>query len=96
MPLTESEIHQFQKSGYVVKAGVFTATDLQPFKKRISQIVDEEVKGHFGKKHITNLYEEDGFETRLARIYAESNETGQAIAGIMPMDPMLVGLRQDI
>ena len=81
MPLTESEIHQFQKSGYVVKAGVFTATDLQPFKKRISQIVDEEVKGHFEKKHITNLYEEDGFETRLARIYAESNETGQAIAG---------------
>ena len=80
MHLTNREINQFQEAGYVVKPDVFTTEDLQAFKDRINEIVDTEVKKHVEQKHIKNLFEDEGFETRLARVYDESKETGQAIA----------------
>lgn len=80
MQLTEAEKLQFEQEGFVVKAGVFSPADFQPFKDRINQIIDDEVQKAFAQQQISDLYEEGNFETRLARVYAESEETGKSIA----------------
>jgi hypothetical protein len=79
MTLTEEEIRHFHEHGYVVKPGLYTPADTQPLKDAITGRIDAEARRLKTEGNLNRLYEEEGFETRLARIHRESSEAGMAI-----------------
>lgn len=83
MSLTPDEVRQFHSLGYIIRHGVYAASDFQPLKDAIGTIIDAEARRHLAEGRLSSAYEEEGFETRLARIYAESPETGVAIVRAM-------------
>jgi hypothetical protein len=80
MSLTSQEIRQFEDRGYVVKAGIYTRADLQPLKDGISEIIDSEARRLRAEGLLDDIYEDEGFETRLACIYRADEEAGKTIA----------------
>ena len=68
MTLTDQEVDQFQRQGYVVKGGVYSASDLQPIKDSLTRIIQHEASALQAKGELDDLFEEDPFETRLAKI----------------------------
>ena len=83
MGLTQTESTQYSAQGYVVKPGLLGLDDLRPLRNALSDIVDRGATRLFGEGKLSNLYEEEGFETRLARIYKESEEAGQVVMGMV-------------
>ncbi|MBM3263060.1 MAG: phytanoyl-CoA dioxygenase family protein [candidate division Zixibacteria bacterium] len=80
MSLTPEEVHRFFDLGYLVKPGLYTTADLQPLKDAIATIVDTEATRYVAEGKLTSGHDGEGFERRLACIYAESPETGVAIS----------------
>jgi hypothetical protein len=84
MFLMPDEIRHFHERGYVVKKGVYAPEDFQPLKDAIMRIVDTVSKTLQSEGKIENIYENEGFERRLACIYRDSAEAGAAVvAAIM-------------
>ena len=75
MKLSEKHREQFVEQGFVVVEGALTDGDLQPVIDDYSAIVDELAKKLHAGGRISRLYEEEPFDTRLARICDEDEET---------------------
>ncbi len=83
MGLTQTETAQYNSQGYVAKSGLLSLDDLRPLRNALSDIVDRGAARLFSEGKLSSLYGEEGFETRLARIYSESEEAGQVIMGMV-------------
>ena len=57
--------------------------DLQPLITALSRIVDQGAQKQFSEGKLSCLFEEEGFATRLARIYNDSEESGQVVMGMI-------------
>ncbi|MCE9615475.1 MAG: phytanoyl-CoA dioxygenase family protein [Lentisphaerae bacterium] len=79
MSLTDSERAQFQRDGYVVRAGVFNEAALQPIRRAITAVIDREAVRLQGEGKLTDLFRDEPFETRFARMLAASPDAGRAI-----------------
>jgi len=81
--LEPHELTQYRSQGYVVKKGVFSPKDLQPLKDALCDLVDQGARRSFEEGKIEDIYRDDGFERRLARIHAESEEAAQEVMGLI-------------
>jgi phytanoyl-CoA hydroxylase len=79
MSLTDEEVQFFEDEGYLVKTDIYSSEDMRPLQDAISGIVDSEARRMQAEGLIENIYPEEGFETRLARIYKDDNDAGKAI-----------------
>ncbi len=80
---SKTEIAQFNARGYVVRTGLLSQADLQPLKDALSDIVDRGATKLHEDGQLDDRYAQEGFETRLARIFEASEEAGQAIMGMI-------------
>ena len=66
--LTDAEIDQFRRLGYVVKEGVYSAAAMQPIKDSLSEIIDREALALQARGELDDVFAGEPFETRLAEI----------------------------
>ena len=79
--LTPANISQFHREGFLVVDDVFTAADIQTFADDITDLIDSKARSLVTTGHLSDLYTEDPFETRLAKITAEDESIYWAING---------------
>jgi phytanoyl-CoA hydroxylase len=72
-PMSAEEIAFFHEEGYVTLEGVIPPEELQPVIDEISEEIDKRARKLFAEGKLTRLYDEEGFETRLARISQEND-----------------------
>ncbi len=83
MSFSEVELDHFTQQGYVVKPGLLGQKDLWPLCNSLNKIIDQGAKQLLEKGELSQIYDNEGFKTRLARIYQESEEAGQIIMGMI-------------
>ena len=79
MGFTRSELARFNARGYLVKEGLLARDDLRPLIFALGEIVAAGARRLHDEGKLASPYGEDGFETRLARVFEESEEAGQEI-----------------
>ena len=75
MKLSQQHRDRFVEQGYVVVEGALRDRDLQPVIDDYSRIVDDIAGSLFAQERIAQLYQDEPFETRLARICDEDEAT---------------------
>ncbi|MDQ2732374.1 MAG: phytanoyl-CoA dioxygenase family protein [Armatimonadota bacterium] len=78
-PLSPDQIHFFDQQGYLVVEDLFSNADLQPVIEAITQEIDTRARDLVDAGELSRTYEEEPFETRLARISAETDKIARAI-----------------
>ncbi|MEE2710087.1 MAG: phytanoyl-CoA dioxygenase family protein [Gemmatimonadota bacterium] len=79
MSLTKQEVKHFKEEGYLVKSGIYSQADMLPLKNAINGIVESESRRMKEEGMVENIYEREGFETRLACIYEDNAKAGRSI-----------------
>ena len=79
MSLTKDQINQFEKEGYVVKPGVYSHEDMIPIKEALTAIVHKEALALKEEGMLDDVYEDEPFQTGLARIRYANPEACQII-----------------
>lgn len=79
MSLTEQEIQRYHEQGYLVKPGVFAQADLQPLKDALTAIIDEHARVLQAAGKLAEIYAEEPFGRRLAKIYAADPDAGAVV-----------------
>lgn len=74
MRLTSDQIAEFDHEGYLVVEGLFDDSDLQPVIDEINDEIDRRARELMAAGELSRLYAEEGFETRLTRITAETEK----------------------
>jgi phytanoyl-CoA hydroxylase len=74
MKLTPEQIAEFHREGYLVVEDLFAADDLQPVIDEINDEIDRRARELVAAGELSRLYAEEGFETRLTRITAETEK----------------------
>ncbi|HTZ52343.1 MAG TPA: hypothetical protein VMF68_11820, partial [Spirochaetia bacterium] len=77
--MTREQIDFFHREGYVVVDGVLPPQELQPVIDEITREIDLRARKLVAEGVLSRTYEEEGFETRLARISAETDAVALAI-----------------
>jgi phytanoyl-CoA hydroxylase len=72
--MTEGQKKQFLGEGYVMIPDVFTSEELEPLRREIADIVDATAQRLAADGKITELHEDEGFETRLTRLVSDHPE----------------------
>ena len=80
MSLSANELGLFHAQGYLLKPGLFSDEDLQPLRAAITAIIDREARVPCSEGELTQLYTDEPFGKRLARIHAENPAAGRRIA----------------
>ncbi|MCC6446686.1 MAG: phytanoyl-CoA dioxygenase family protein [Armatimonadetes bacterium] len=73
MKLTPLQIAEFYREGFLALEDVFTDSDLQPVIDEINEEIDRRAREMAASGSLSKSYEEEGFETRLTRITAETD-----------------------
>jgi phytanoyl-CoA hydroxylase len=76
MNLTSEHLDFFKEEGYVIVEGGLTDDDLEPLIQDHNVIVDEIARDLDQQGKIANLYENEPFDTRLARLADQCDEVG--------------------
>jgi ectoine hydroxylase-related dioxygenase (phytanoyl-CoA dioxygenase family) len=90
--LTRSEKKHYQEQGYVIVRGALGQEDLAPVIAEFEQEIDAWARKLHARRKLRSRYEEEGFETRLARISEESHEAFFGVFGGAFLGPALFGL----
>ena len=77
MKLTDEQIQFFNDNGYLVAEGVVTEADMAPVIAEYSDWIDKRARELQAQGKITDLCENEGFRTRLARLFEQSPEITQ-------------------
>lgn len=77
--LTEKHLAFFDREGYLMLPDVFAPEDLEPLRQELHDIVRREAARLHAEGRLGRAYDEEPFERRLAKIYAESEEAAQEI-----------------
>lgn len=78
-PLTPQQVQFFHEEGYVIVPDVFDPADLEPLRLEMEATIDENVRQLKAEGKLTNLHEDLDFDHRLAALYRDSKENGEAI-----------------
>lgn len=79
--LTPEEKTFFADEGYLMIPDVFEPADIEPLRRELTDVIHRGAQQLLAEGKISQLYEEDSFERRLTRIYAECEEIVGAITG---------------
>ena len=74
MKLTDEQVHFFNENGYVVANSVVTEADMAPVIAEYEAWIDRRANELFAQGKIADLYENEGFSMRLARLYEQCPE----------------------
>ncbi len=74
MKVTSKQLDFYKEEGYVVVAGALTDNDLEPLIQDHNVIVDEIARDLHQQGKLSNLYEHESFDRRLARMADECPE----------------------
>lgn len=92
-PLLDAEkLARFERDGYLVVPDLFTNADLQPVIDEIGGEVDRRARALVASGELSRAYEEEGFETRLARISRETDKVALSIWDGTLAGPAIFGL----
>lgn len=72
--LSLEQIVDFQTNGYVIAQNVFTEADLQPIIDEINAVIDERASALQAAGKLTELYENEPFERRIALLSRQSRD----------------------
>jgi hypothetical protein len=72
--LTKAQMEAFHRDGYLMISDVFQPEELEPLRQEIAALVDAAARKFAAEGRITNLHENEGFETRLTRLIADHPE----------------------
>src|SRR5215210_901541 len=92
MTLRADQIAAFEREGYLVVDGVFSDADLQPVIDEIEAEIGRRARELVAAGELTRAYDEEGFETRLSRITAETETLYWSICSGQLAGPGLFGL----
>lgn len=81
MSLTTNELSQFQRQGFLLKPGLFTAQDLKPLQSALTEIIDQAARALQSEGKLTQIHQDLPFGQRLARIFLDNRSAGEAITG---------------
>ncbi|MCY3554364.1 MAG: mitomycin antibiotic biosynthesis protein, partial [Gemmatimonadetes bacterium] len=79
MALTEAQLAEFHDRGLVVVEDVLTDADLDPVIETMTEFVDRRARDLQAEGKIIDLYEDEPFLTRYARLFAQSAEIGRGM-----------------
>ncbi len=91
-PLDAERLARFERDGYLVVPHLFTNADLQPVIDEITDEVDRRARALVASGELSRAYEEEGFETRLARISRETDKVALSIWDGTLAGPAIFGL----
>jgi len=74
MKLSPRQIAEFHREGHLILEDVFSDADLQPVIDEIGEEIDRRARALVASGDLSRTYEEEGFETRLTRITAETDK----------------------
>jgi ectoine hydroxylase-related dioxygenase (phytanoyl-CoA dioxygenase family) len=77
--LTDSQVRFFHEEGYLILNDVFTRADLQPLRHEFEARIDRKAHQLYEKGQLPNLHASESFDRRLACIYHDSKDAGEAI-----------------
>lgn len=77
--LTDEQLAQFDREGYLVVEDVFTDEELQPVIDEITAEIDRRARELVAAGELSSTYEEEDFEHRLGRISAETDKVALSI-----------------
>ena len=81
--MTADQLSQFETEGYTMVPDVFDASDLQGIREEITQLIHEGAVKLKAEGKVSSLYEEEPFERRLTRLYADcGSEITAPIVGL--------------
>lgn len=81
MRLTQKELTSFHQQGFLLKPGLFATEDLEPLRTALTEIIDRKARALQADGLLPQLYEDEPFGKRLARIFAEYRAAGELITG---------------
>ena len=79
MKLTTGQIEEFQTRGVLIAKNALTDADLQPVIDEISELIDHRAHELKTEGKIADLCEDEPFETRYGRLFAQSREIGNGL-----------------
>ncbi|MEE2658751.1 MAG: phytanoyl-CoA dioxygenase family protein [Candidatus Latescibacterota bacterium] len=79
--LTDAQKVQYFHEGWVMVSDIFTDVDLQPVRDEITAVIHGAAQRLIAEDKLSRSYEEEPFETRLTRIFAETEEILPPIVG---------------
>ena len=85
MRLTASQIDRFEEEGYLVVENALDDSDLNPVVQDYEEYIGELAQEWLEAGEISSLYEEEPFETRLARICAENRNLAAQANNLMDL-----------
>ncbi|MDX1934439.1 MAG: phytanoyl-CoA dioxygenase family protein [Capsulimonadales bacterium] len=74
MPLTDEQVRQFQENGVLAAEGVVTDDNLAPVIAEYEAWIDARARALHAEGKIGDLFPEETFEKRFARLYEQSTE----------------------
>ena len=77
--LNDSQIATFKEEGYLIIENLFTDDDLRPVKDEFSTVVEQQAQQLHQAGRLSDLYKNESFERRLAKIAAEAPEATSAL-----------------
>ena len=79
--LDDPQVEFFRREGYLMVPDVFAAADLEPLRDEFTEVIHQTALELQAAGKLSRLYEEEPFERRLSRIYAETDEILGPIVG---------------
>ena len=75
MTMTKEQLEHFKEEGYVVLEAALQDVDFEPVIQDYEGVIDTLAKDLYANSRISQLYADEPFETRLARICDEDETT---------------------
>ena len=79
MSLTAQQVATFEEHGVLIAEGVLSAADLQPTIDAIDDFISQRAQELHAQGKIEELYEDEPFERRYARLLAQCADIGEGI-----------------
>ena len=90
--LTDSQIHDFNENGYLLLEDALAPSDLNPLIAEFEEIVDTGAAALYEEGKIDSEFKTEGFDTRLAKITAQSPAVFQKLFSGAHTGPALFDL----
>ena len=78
-PLTAQQIQFYHEEGYLIVPDVFAPAELEPLRREMAAAIEGKVQALKAEGKLTNLHAELDFDRRLAAVYRDSKENGEAL-----------------
>lgn len=85
--LTQEQVQRFHQQGCLVASNVIPVSDFEPAIRDISAMIDRNARKLQAEGKVKDLFENEPFETRFAKIYAQSQEIERGIDIMLSLLP---------